>query len=181
MAFTKSKTLFNIKIITYEKHLHPISQLSASSDWGHNVLCYMLCRWWHDSGLTLEMPKRRDIVAIVLIVLPWTLLITVWHQSTITPLLATRKGNCTRVVTNDDTVNILICWHMQYIIAVFSKGACVIYHGDSFYVRSNLTAPSDELKHLVINTPCYISNMLMWTDFKLDVISLLHIYYIQLT
>ncbi|KAG7222761.1 hypothetical protein INR49_016080 [Caranx melampygus] len=36
------------------------------------------------------MPKRRDIVAIVLIVLPWTLLITVWHQSTITPLLTTR-------------------------------------------------------------------------------------------
>uniref|UniRef100_A0A3B4V818 Galactosylgalactosylxylosylprotein 3-beta-glucuronosyltransferase n=1 Tax=Seriola dumerili TaxID=41447 RepID=A0A3B4V818_SERDU len=41
------------------------------------------------------MPKRRDIVAIVLIVLPWTLLITVWHQSTITPLLATRKGKGT--------------------------------------------------------------------------------------
>ncbi|XP_023261372.1 galactosylgalactosylxylosylprotein 3-beta-glucuronosyltransferase 1-like, partial [Seriola lalandi dorsalis] len=39
------------------------------------------------------MPKRRDIVAIVLIVLPWTLLITVWHQSTITPLLATRKDD----------------------------------------------------------------------------------------
>ncbi|TMS14246.1 Galactosylgalactosylxylosylprotein 3-beta-glucuronosyltransferase 1 [Larimichthys crocea] len=39
------------------------------------------------------MPKRRDIVAIVLIVLPWTLLITVWHQSTITPLLATQKDD----------------------------------------------------------------------------------------
>ncbi|XP_038844910.1 galactosylgalactosylxylosylprotein 3-beta-glucuronosyltransferase 1-like [Salvelinus namaycush] len=37
------------------------------------------------------MPKRRDILAIVLIVLPWTLLITVWHQSAITPLLAARK------------------------------------------------------------------------------------------
>ncbi|ELW65024.1 Galactosylgalactosylxylosylprotein 3-beta-glucuronosyltransferase 1 [Tupaia chinensis] len=33
----------------------------------------------------LEMPKRRDILAIVLIVLPWTLLITVWHQSTMAP------------------------------------------------------------------------------------------------
>lgn len=40
----------------------------------------------------LEMPKRRDILAIVLIVLPWTLLITVWHQSTIAPLLAVHKG-----------------------------------------------------------------------------------------
>ncbi|XP_053222942.1 galactosylgalactosylxylosylprotein 3-beta-glucuronosyltransferase 1 isoform X2 [Podarcis raffonei] len=39
----------------------------------------------------LEMPKRRDILAIVLIVLPWTLLITVWHQSTIAPLLAVHK------------------------------------------------------------------------------------------
>lgn len=42
------------------------------------------------------MPKRRDILAIVLIVLPWTLLITVWHQSAIAPLLAIRKGtHCT--------------------------------------------------------------------------------------
>ena len=42
------------------------------------------------------MPKRRDILAIVLIVLPWTLLITVWHQSAIAPLLAIRKGTqCT--------------------------------------------------------------------------------------
>ncbi|XP_011790113.1 PREDICTED: galactosylgalactosylxylosylprotein 3-beta-glucuronosyltransferase 1 isoform X1 [Colobus angolensis palliatus] len=39
----------------------------------------------------LEMPKRRDILAIVLIVLPWTLLITVWHQSTLAPLLAVHK------------------------------------------------------------------------------------------
>uniref|UniRef100_A0A2K5U331 Galactosylgalactosylxylosylprotein 3-beta-glucuronosyltransferase n=1 Tax=Macaca fascicularis TaxID=9541 RepID=A0A2K5U331_MACFA len=37
------------------------------------------------------MPKRRDILAIVLIVLPWTLLITVWHQSTLAPLLAVHK------------------------------------------------------------------------------------------
>uniref|UniRef100_A0A4W5NEB3 Galactosylgalactosylxylosylprotein 3-beta-glucuronosyltransferase n=1 Tax=Hucho hucho TaxID=62062 RepID=A0A4W5NEB3_9TELE len=39
------------------------------------------------------MPKRRDILAIVLIVLPWTLLITVWHQSAINPLLAARKDD----------------------------------------------------------------------------------------
>lgn len=39
----------------------------------------------------LEMPKRRDILAIVLIVLPWTLLITVWHQTTLAPLLAVHK------------------------------------------------------------------------------------------
>ncbi|XP_056371998.1 LOW QUALITY PROTEIN: galactosylgalactosylxylosylprotein 3-beta-glucuronosyltransferase 1-like [Oenanthe melanoleuca] len=39
------------------------------------------------------MPKRRDILAIVLIVLPWTLLITVWHQSTIAPLLAVHKDD----------------------------------------------------------------------------------------
>lgn len=40
----------------------------------------------------MEMPKRRDILAIFLIVLPWTLLVTVWHQSTIAPLLAAHKG-----------------------------------------------------------------------------------------
>ncbi|XP_020386308.1 galactosylgalactosylxylosylprotein 3-beta-glucuronosyltransferase 1 [Rhincodon typus] len=39
------------------------------------------------------MPKRRDILAIVLIVLPWTLLITVWHQNAISPLLALRKDD----------------------------------------------------------------------------------------
>ncbi|XP_029304546.1 galactosylgalactosylxylosylprotein 3-beta-glucuronosyltransferase 1-like isoform X2 [Cottoperca gobio] len=39
------------------------------------------------------MPKRRDIIGILLIVLPWTLLITVWHHSAITPLLATRKDD----------------------------------------------------------------------------------------
>lgn len=38
------------------------------------------------------MPKRRDILAIVLIVLPWTLLITVWHQTTLAPLLTVHKG-----------------------------------------------------------------------------------------
>uniref|UniRef100_A0A452F094 Galactosylgalactosylxylosylprotein 3-beta-glucuronosyltransferase n=1 Tax=Capra hircus TaxID=9925 RepID=A0A452F094_CAPHI len=41
----------------------------------------------------LEMPKRRDVLAVVLIVLPWTLLVTVWHQSTVAPLLATRKDD----------------------------------------------------------------------------------------
>ncbi|XP_034034864.1 galactosylgalactosylxylosylprotein 3-beta-glucuronosyltransferase 1 [Thalassophryne amazonica] len=39
------------------------------------------------------MPKRRDIVAVVLIVLPWTLLITIWHQSAITPLLTAQKDD----------------------------------------------------------------------------------------
>lgn len=43
----------------------------------------------------MEMPKRRDILAIVLIVLPWTLLITVWHQSSLAPLLAVHKGEPT--------------------------------------------------------------------------------------
>ncbi|KAM6970501.1 galactosylgalactosylxylosylprotein 3-beta-glucuronosyltransferase 1-like [Aplochiton taeniatus] len=39
------------------------------------------------------MLKRRDILALVLIVLPWTLLITVWHNSTITSLLVTPKDD----------------------------------------------------------------------------------------
>ncbi|KAL4657336.1 galactosylgalactosylxylosylprotein 3-beta-glucuronosyltransferase 1-like [Arapaima gigas] len=39
------------------------------------------------------MPKRRDILAVVLIVLPWMLLITVWHQTAVAPLLAIRKDD----------------------------------------------------------------------------------------
>ncbi|KAM4726653.1 galactosylgalactosylxylosylprotein 3-beta-glucuronosyltransferase 1-like isoform 1-T2 [Anableps anableps] len=39
------------------------------------------------------MPKRRDIVAIVLIVLPWMLLISVWHQSNVTSVLAAQKAD----------------------------------------------------------------------------------------
>ncbi|CAI9624592.1 unnamed protein product, partial [Staurois parvus] len=41
------------------------------------------------------MLKRRDILAIVLIVLPWTLLITVWHHSTLSPLLTAHKEDGT--------------------------------------------------------------------------------------
>ncbi|KAJ3588656.1 hypothetical protein NHX12_009510 [Muraenolepis orangiensis] len=39
------------------------------------------------------MARSRDILAVVLIVLPWTLLITVWHQSTGNPLLPSRKDD----------------------------------------------------------------------------------------
>ncbi|XP_066506978.1 galactosylgalactosylxylosylprotein 3-beta-glucuronosyltransferase 1 isoform X2 [Hoplias malabaricus] len=39
------------------------------------------------------MPRRRDVLALVLIVLPWTLLLTVWHQSPVTPQLLTRKDD----------------------------------------------------------------------------------------
>ncbi|KAK0154117.1 Galactosylgalactosylxylosylprotein 3-beta-glucuronosyltransferase 1 [Merluccius polli] len=50
------------------------------------------------------MPRRRDILAVVLIVLPWTLLLTVWHQSTGgNPLLPSRKDdrNDSRSVSRD--------------------------------------------------------------------------------
>ncbi|XP_035985223.1 galactosylgalactosylxylosylprotein 3-beta-glucuronosyltransferase 1 [Fundulus heteroclitus] len=39
------------------------------------------------------MPKRRDIIAIVLIVLPWTLLISVWHQSNVSSVPAAQKAD----------------------------------------------------------------------------------------
>ncbi|PWA22988.1 galactosylgalactosylxylosylprotein 3-beta-glucuronosyltransferase 1 isoform X1 [Gambusia affinis] len=39
------------------------------------------------------MPKRRDIVAIVLIALPWMLLISVWHQSNITSVLTAQRAD----------------------------------------------------------------------------------------
>ncbi|KAM6906930.1 galactosylgalactosylxylosylprotein 3-beta-glucuronosyltransferase 1 isoform 1-T1 [Xenentodon cancila] len=39
------------------------------------------------------MPKRRDLIAIILIVLPWTLLISIWHQRNVTSLLAAQKDD----------------------------------------------------------------------------------------
>ncbi|XP_027014168.2 galactosylgalactosylxylosylprotein 3-beta-glucuronosyltransferase 1 [Tachysurus fulvidraco] len=45
------------------------------------------------------MPRRRDILAFVLIVLPWTLLINMWHQSPVTPQPVTLK-NVTKVQKN---------------------------------------------------------------------------------
>ncbi|XP_067253725.1 galactosylgalactosylxylosylprotein 3-beta-glucuronosyltransferase 1 [Chanodichthys erythropterus] len=41
------------------------------------------------------MPKRKDFLALVLIVLPWTLLITFWHQRAGNPLLPVLKVNRT--------------------------------------------------------------------------------------
>lgn len=38
------------------------------------------------------MPRRRDVLALVLIVLPWTLLISMWHQGPVTPQLITHKS-----------------------------------------------------------------------------------------
>ncbi|KAG8141529.1 hypothetical protein E2320_007141, partial [Naja naja] len=61
---------------------------------GSCYLCKPACAMGNEElwvPSALEMPKRRDILAIVLIVLPWTLLITVWHQSAIAPLLAVHK------------------------------------------------------------------------------------------
>jgi len=38
------------------------------------------------------MPKRKDFLALVLIVVPWTLLLTLWHQRAANPLLPVAKG-----------------------------------------------------------------------------------------
>ncbi|XP_007894239.1 galactosylgalactosylxylosylprotein 3-beta-glucuronosyltransferase 1 [Callorhinchus milii] len=50
------------------------------------------------------MPKRRDVLAIVLIVLPWTLLITVWHQNTLSPLLTLRRDDGSEISVRRDAV-----------------------------------------------------------------------------
>ncbi|XP_073771222.1 galactosylgalactosylxylosylprotein 3-beta-glucuronosyltransferase 1 isoform X2 [Danio rerio] len=41
------------------------------------------------------MPKRKDVLALILIVLPWTLLITLWHQRAGNPLLPIPRDNRT--------------------------------------------------------------------------------------
>ncbi|XP_030648577.1 galactosylgalactosylxylosylprotein 3-beta-glucuronosyltransferase 1 [Chanos chanos] len=48
------------------------------------------------------MPKRRDLLTIVLIVVPWTLLITFWHQSVIPPLLAVQNDGKAEVIRDHD-------------------------------------------------------------------------------
>uniref|UniRef100_A0A673MI47 Galactosylgalactosylxylosylprotein 3-beta-glucuronosyltransferase n=1 Tax=Sinocyclocheilus rhinocerous TaxID=307959 RepID=A0A673MI47_9TELE len=42
------------------------------------------------------MPKRRDVLALFLILLPWTLLITFWHQRAGNSLIPVPKDNRTR-------------------------------------------------------------------------------------
>ncbi|KAI4903616.1 hypothetical protein NFI96_008797 [Prochilodus magdalenae] len=64
------------------------------------------------------MPRRRDVLALVLIVLPWTLLISVWHQSPVTPQPVTRKDE-RRVLSKSHSDG------LQF------KESCVIYNGVS--------------------------------------------------
>ncbi|KTG36456.1 hypothetical protein cypCar_00046466 [Cyprinus carpio] len=42
------------------------------------------------------MPRRRDVLALFLILLPWTLLITFWHQRAVNSLIPVPKDNRTR-------------------------------------------------------------------------------------
>ncbi|KTG41954.1 hypothetical protein cypCar_00007624 [Cyprinus carpio] len=96
---------------------------------------------------TLEMPKRRDILAIVLIVLPWTLLITVWHQSAIAPLLAIRKddGTETRHETGPATDSKEYCSQDKDIVEVVRTE----------YVYTRPPPWSDVLPTIHVITPTY--------------------------
>nr|XP_033775198.1 galactosylgalactosylxylosylprotein 3-beta-glucuronosyltransferase 1-like isoform X2 [Geotrypetes seraphini] len=69
--------------------LHPVQLL-------HYKICFCYKLWVLLSGLeerwvqpALEMLNRRDMLAIVFIILPWTLLFIVWHQNA--PLLPVHK------------------------------------------------------------------------------------------
>ncbi|XP_053371560.1 galactosylgalactosylxylosylprotein 3-beta-glucuronosyltransferase 1 [Clarias gariepinus] len=44
------------------------------------------------------MPRRRDVLALVLIVLPWTLLISMWHQGPVTPQPVSHKNGRHEVI-----------------------------------------------------------------------------------
>ncbi|XP_040037567.1 galactosylgalactosylxylosylprotein 3-beta-glucuronosyltransferase 1 [Gasterosteus aculeatus] len=94
------------------------------------------------------MPKRRDIVAIILIVLPWTLLITVWHQSAITPLLSTRKDDRRDGRSNSQNAFAL-------------KDSCSLQNRDivevvrTEYVYSRPPPWSDVLPSIHVITPTY--------------------------
>ncbi|XP_029957505.1 galactosylgalactosylxylosylprotein 3-beta-glucuronosyltransferase 1-like [Salarias fasciatus] len=94
------------------------------------------------------MPKRRDIVAIVLIVLPWTLLITVWHQSTITPLLATRKD-----VRRDGPPNSRSTFALRESCSPQNRDVVEVVRTE--YVYSRPPPWSDVLPTIHVVTPTY--------------------------
>ncbi|XP_053501469.1 galactosylgalactosylxylosylprotein 3-beta-glucuronosyltransferase 1 isoform X2 [Ictalurus furcatus] len=54
---------------------------------------------WHGVEQDLDMPRRRDVLALVLIVLPWTLLISMWHQGPATPQPVAHKNGRHEVIS----------------------------------------------------------------------------------
>ncbi|KAF4082310.1 hypothetical protein AMELA_G00150070 [Ameiurus melas] len=54
---------------------------------------------WHGVEQDLDMPRRRDILSLVLIVLPWTLLISMWHQGPVTPQPIAHKNGRHEVIS----------------------------------------------------------------------------------
>ncbi|XP_035635860.1 galactosylgalactosylxylosylprotein 3-beta-glucuronosyltransferase 1-like isoform X2 [Oncorhynchus keta] len=95
------------------------------------------------------MPKRRDILAIVLIVLPWTLLITVWHQGDINPLLAARKDD--RHESRRDSRNTFTL--KKPCSSENNKDIVEVVHTE--YVYSRPPPWSDVLPTLHVVTPTY--------------------------
>ncbi|XP_028838116.1 galactosylgalactosylxylosylprotein 3-beta-glucuronosyltransferase 1-like [Denticeps clupeoides] len=83
------------------------------------------------------MVRRRDILTIVLVILPWMLLISIWHQRTVTHLLPNQK---------DDRRHIL------------QESVCGFKHMETFstqYVSSRHLPRSDVLPVIYIITPTY--------------------------
>ncbi|KAJ7417004.1 Galactosylgalactosylxylosylprotein 3-beta-glucuronosyltransferase 1 [Willisornis vidua] len=87
----------------------------------------------------LEMPKRRDILAIVLIVLPWTLLITVWHQSTIAPLLAVHKGF--------DMFGLVYLIYVVFTVHIHTAEWAVLFRDDGGDSQRDLAAGLDSKEY----------------------------------
>ncbi|KAM9384226.1 galactosylgalactosylxylosylprotein 3-beta-glucuronosyltransferase 1 [Pholidichthys leucotaenia] len=94
------------------------------------------------------MPRRRDIVAIVLIVLPWTLLITVWHNSAITPLLEAQKDG-----RRDGHSNPRNIFAFKDSCSLQNQGIVEIVHTE--YVYSRPPPWSDILPTIHVITPTY--------------------------
>uniref|UniRef100_A0A8B9L1R0 Galactosylgalactosylxylosylprotein 3-beta-glucuronosyltransferase n=1 Tax=Astyanax mexicanus TaxID=7994 RepID=A0A8B9L1R0_ASTMX len=94
------------------------------------------------------MPRRRDLLALVLIILPWMLLITVWNQSPVTPQPVTRKDN-RRVVSKTHHNSLTL------------KESCVLYNSASpglirtEYAYGRPPPWSDLLPVIHVITPTY--------------------------
>ncbi|XP_056100292.1 galactosylgalactosylxylosylprotein 3-beta-glucuronosyltransferase 1 isoform X2 [Rhinichthys klamathensis goyatoka] len=94
------------------------------------------------------MPKRKDFLALVLIVVPWTLLLTLWHQRSGNPLLPVPKDNRTGVSKAHQRSLKL---HDPCII----KNKHVTEVTQMKYVHSRSPPWSDALPTLHVITPTY--------------------------
>ncbi|XP_051541081.1 galactosylgalactosylxylosylprotein 3-beta-glucuronosyltransferase 1-like isoform X2 [Myxocyprinus asiaticus] len=94
------------------------------------------------------MHKRRDILALILIVLPWTLLISIWHQHAVNPLLPAQR---------DDRSGVSKAHRRGFRLqeSCITENTQITEVTRTRYIYSRLPTWSDTLPTLHIITPTY--------------------------